>query len=72
MRGMTLTNTVTRKELATLQLRGKPKCVCCGRPLTFIYEGATGFTGEKCSRCGQAYLVNTETLEVRRVMREAV
>lgn len=64
-------NTISRKKLAEMPLRGKPKCLHYKRPLTFVYEGATGYTGEKCSKCGQEYLVNTETLEVTKVLDEA-
>ena len=60
--------TITKKELSRMPLRGKPKCPHCRRPLTYVYEGARGYTGEKCSRCGSEYLVNTETLEVTTVL----
>lgn len=63
-------NTITKIELSKLRLRGKPKCPHCNRPLTYVYEGAKGFTGEKCSKCGQEYLVNIETLEVTKIQRE--
>lgn len=59
--------TITKKELSRMPLKGKPKCPHCNIPLNFIYEGSTGFSGEKCKRCNQEYLVNTETLEVIKV-----
>lgn len=34
------------------------------RPLTYVYEGSKGFSGEKCQQCKQEFLVNTETLDV--------
>ncbi len=54
-----------------MNLRGKPKCPFCNRPLTYVYEGAKGMTGEKCKKCGQEYLVDTETLEVIRILNQA-
>lgn len=63
-------DTITKMELAKLKLRGKPKCPHCNIPLTYVYEGAYGFTGEKCMRCHKSFLVNTETLEVVRVLEE--
>ena len=65
-----MADTITKSELLKLRLKGKPKCPHCKRPLTFVYEGATGYTGEKCSKCGQEYLVNNETLQVIRVLEE--
>lgn len=65
-----MSDTITKRELSKMRLRGKPKCPHCKRPLTFVYEGATGYTGEKCSKCGQEYLVNTETLQVTMVLEE--
>ena len=58
---------VTDDGVKRLKLKGKPKCLACGRPLSFIFEGSTGIVGEKCKKCGQEYLVNTETLEVIKV-----
>ncbi len=55
--------TVTRMEVMRLRLRGKVKCPHCRQVLSLIYEGASGYTGEKCKRCRQEYLVNMETLE---------
>ena len=55
---------ISVSEVMKMKLKGKPCCPHCGRPLTFIYEGSTGFSGEKCERCRKKYLVNTETLEV--------
>ncbi len=59
--------TITRKEVQRMKLRGKPRCLACGTPLTFIYEGSTGYSGEKCPKCKQEYLINTETLEVIKI-----
>ena len=61
--GMTISITDVQK----LKLKGKPKCPACNPPLTFIYEGSTGYSGVKCKRCGQEFLINTETLEVLRI-----
>ncbi len=49
-----------------MKLKGKPKCPLCGKPLIFVYEGSIGFSGVKCKRCNQQFLVNTDTLEVSR------
>ena len=49
-----------------MKLKGKPKCPLCKNPLIFVYEGSTGYSGVKCKRCNQQFLVNTETLEVTR------
>ena len=65
-----MADTITKSELSKMRLKGKPRCPHCKRPLTFVYEGAKGYTGEKCSKCGSEYLVNTETLEVTRVLEE--
>ena len=54
-------------ELHQLRLKGKPRCPVCNTPLTYVYEGSTGYSGEKCKRCNQEFLVNTETLEVFRI-----
>lgn len=66
-----LIKTITKKEVLRMNLRGKPKCPFCNRPLTYVYEGAKGMTGEKCKKCGQEYLVDTETLEVIRILNQA-
>ena len=63
--------TITKAEVSGMRLKGKPKCIFCNRPLAFVYEGAKGITGEKCKKCGQEYLVNTDTLEVIRVLNAA-
>lgn len=55
---------ISRQELNRIRLRGKPKCPHCKLPLMFVYEGAKGYTGVKCKRCRQSYLINTENLEV--------
>ena len=55
---------ISQEEVRNVKLKGKPKCPACGTPLTFVYEGSIGFSGEKCPRCKQRFLVNTETLEV--------
>jgi transposase-like protein len=62
-----LEKTITQEEVKSMKLKGKPKCPVCDNPLTFIFEGSTGFSGEKCSRCKREYLVNTETLEVIKI-----
>ena len=36
-----------------MKLKGKPKCPLCGKPLIFVYEGSTGYSGVKCKRCNQ-------------------
>ncbi len=61
--------TIARSEVRKMKLRGKPKCPCCDIPLTFIYEGSTGMSGEKCPRCKQEYLIDTETLEVIKILK---
>ena len=58
---------ISRSDIQRMRLRGKPKCPHCKIPLNFIYEGSKGFTGEKCKRCNQEYLVNMETLEVVKI-----
>lgn len=62
-----MTMMIAKSEVQKMKLKGKPKCPACGIPLTFIYEGSTGFLGEKCPRCKQEYLVNTGTLEVIKI-----
>lgn len=47
-----------------LRLKGKPKCPACNLPLTFVFEGTTGFISVKCSRCKKTSMINTETLDV--------
>lgn len=59
--------TITKEQLRKMKLKGKPKCAACGIPLTFIYEGSRGYSGEKCPRCKQEYLVNLETTEVLKI-----
>ena len=49
-----------------MKLKGKPKCPLCGKPLIFVYEGSVGYSGVKCKRCNQQFIVNTDTLEVSR------
>ena len=49
-----------------MKLKGKPKCPLCGKPLIFVYEGSVGYSGVKCKRCSQQFIVNTDTLEVSR------
>ena len=61
--------TISRSELKNMKLKGKPRCPDCNNPLTFVYEGSKGVSGEKCQRCKNDFLVNTETLEVIRVMK---
>ncbi len=60
---------ITRSELMSMKLKGKPKCPLCNNPLTYVYEGAKGFTSQKCHRCKQEFLVDTETLEVRQIIK---
>ena len=67
--GEYLVRTITQEQLQDMKLKGKPKCPMCGIPLTFIYEGSTGFSSEKCPRCKQEYLVDTGTLEVIRILK---
>ncbi len=55
---------ISQEEVRKMKLKGKPKCPICNTPLTFVYEGSIGFSGEKCSRCKQRFLINTATLEV--------
>ena len=55
---------ITKDEVQKMRLKGKPLCPNCSIPLTFVYEGSIGFSGEKCQRCKQTFLVNTETLQV--------
>jgi uncharacterized protein with PIN domain len=62
-----MTKTISRSELKNMKLKGKPRCPDCNNPLIFVYEGSKGFSGEKCQRCKNEFLVNTETLEVIRV-----
>ena len=52
-----------------MKLKGKPKCPSCDNPLTFVYEGAKGMLGEKCPRCKQEFLIDTETLDVFRILK---
>lgn len=58
---------ISRDEVSKMALRGKPKCPICNRPLTYVYEGSKGYSGEKCQQCKQEFLVNTETLEVLQI-----
>lgn len=59
---------ITKKEVSQLRLKGKPKCQCCNNPLSYVYEGSEGLIGEKCSRCGESFVVNTKTLEVFKIL----
>lgn len=59
--------TITEEEVQKMKLKGKPKCLACGNPLTFVYEGAKGYSRMKCLRCRQEFLVNLETLEVVKI-----
>ncbi len=60
---------MTREQLSNFKLKGKPKCPHCHIPLSFVYEGSTGYSGEKCPRCKNEYLINTETLEVVEILK---
>lgn len=55
---------ISENQVRKMRLKGKPKCLCCGNPLSYVYEGSRGFTNLKCDRCRNSYLVNSETLEV--------
>ena len=61
--------TVSKHVVDRMMLRGKPRCPICGLALVYVYDGAKGYTGLKCSRCRQQCIVNNETLEVRTVTR---
>ena len=61
--------TITKTEVNKMKLKGKPKCPSCDNPLTFVYEGAKGMLGEKCPRCKQEFLIDTETLDVFRILK---
>lgn len=58
------TSTISEDEVRKMKLKGKPKCTLCGIPLTFVYEGSRGYTNQKCERCRNSFLLNSETLEV--------
>ncbi len=58
---------ISESEVQKMKLKGKPKCLTCGNPLSFVYDGAKGYTSMKCLRCKQEFLVNLETLEVKRI-----
>ena len=58
---------ISKSMVDRMKLKGKPKCPNCGIPLTFVYEGSTGYSGVKCQRCKNEYLINTGTLEVTRI-----
>ena len=60
---------MTKNQLMSLRLKGKPKCPHCDKPLVFVYEGSTGYSGEKCQRCRKEYLINTGTLEVIEILK---
>ncbi len=61
--------TISQTDVQKMKLKGKPKCPLCRLPLTFIYEGSIGYSGVKCKRCGQEFIINTETLEVLKISR---
>lgn len=63
------TKTISKNEVLKMPLKGKPKCPVCHTPLSYVYEGSTGYTAEKCLRCMHESLVDTETLEVYRIDR---
>ena len=50
--------TITKAEIQKMKLKGKPKCPACNNPLSYVYEGSTGF-----SSVNRESLINTETLE---------
>ncbi len=56
--------TIKQADVRKMKLKGKPKCPACSNPLSFVYEGSTGFSSVKCKRCNRESLINTETLEV--------
>jgi transposase-like protein len=58
-----LKRTITKAEIKKMKLKGKPKCPACNNPLSYVYEGSTGFSSVKCKRCSRESLINTETLE---------
>lgn len=65
MRGKAISDEVIGK----LKLRGKPKCPACGWPGHFVYEGNTGYTQDKCKKCGTRFYINEVTLETREIPR---
>ena len=60
---------ITKQQLRQFKLKGKPKCPHCHIPLTFVYEGSIGYSGEKCPRCRNEFLVDTETLDVIEILK---
>ena len=58
MKGM-----IARNVVEQMKLKGKPRCPACGNPLSFVYEGSTGYSSMKCNKCSQVSLVNTGTLK---------
>ncbi len=56
--------TISEDEVRKLQLKGKPQCPFCRKPLNYLYEGAHGPISEKCGSCGNRFLIDAETLEV--------
>lgn len=65
-----MTGVITKNDVSQLRLKGKPRCLCCNTPLTFVYQGNIGIIGEKCRKCGQSFLVDTETLEVLKILED--
>lgn len=64
MREVQQTKVISEEEVKQLRLRGKPRCPFCKIPLTYVYEGSSGFTNQKCERCRNSFLVDSGTLEV--------
>lgn len=60
---------ISEEQVRKMRLKGKPKCPFCNIPLTYVYEGSKGYTNQKCDKCRNSFLVNTDTLEVLMIER---
>ena len=63
--------TITSKEAEGYGLKGKPKCPCCGKPLTFICgDVEKGHINQKCVNCGKPALIDMRTMEAVAIEQE--
>lgn len=62
---------ISDEVIRNLKLRGKPKCPVCGWPGHNSYVGNTGFTQDKCRKCGTLFFIDEETLQTRAIPKNA-
>lgn len=62
---------ISDEVIRNLKLRGKPKCPACGWPGHSSYVGNTGYTQDKCRKCGTLFYVDEMTLQTRAIPKNA-